>query len=485
MQPINAQTAQSTAACLTTQHPEMAAEPGSVKNDPIVLMECLRSHKNISRDDMKAYGGMTLPEIEDAIPGSAEDKSGKQSAARELFIAVAQALSTTGGPYNKLALGVFPFQSEITQYMRETPSLTADAYESAMRDEFLEKHSVVRSWGNPCTTEAEFSITIGDTTQVVLFQCFRGKLIISDGLCYDQSNQIKTLAAAIRKINGCCDPSESDVELLTSYLRRTRALDQLADILDNDDHEAYERTSSCEVSNYYSANRHFTFVSADVDAFGDCEVVGQIAIRDTNRQIIFRNSGDEMYIARVGQAQEANVSALAQVIRNMVTGGNGMSDLDMLMSYLEEESVMDRVRYFARERYRALFEASDEVLKLEDLDGVDLPTYRLVKLGQTHQIQTSSSRGYKTEWYPALNVSAEFAAKVQAEVDVFCSDRALYLISSAIEEANRPKSSLHCPRCGAELVFRTASVLKLGGKPYWGCSNFPTCRHTHLIETSQ
>lgn len=462
----------------------MVEEPASVKADPLALLKCLRTHKNIERDGVKPFENMTLLEIEDVIPGESEGRSGKHALARELFIAVAQVLSTTGEPFNKLSRGVFPFHSVITQYMRETPSLTANAYESAMGDELWKKHSLVRSWGNPSTTEAEFSISIGDTTQIVLFHYHFGKLIVSDGQCYDQSKEIKALAAAIRQIDGSWDSSESDSELLTSYLLRTRTLDHLAGVLDNDDEEAWNRTSSDEESNYYSANRHFIFVSADVDALGDCEVVGQIVILGTNRQIIFRNSGDEMGIARSGDVQEANISALAQVIRPMVTGADDMADIDVLIFYLEEESVMDRVRYIAREWYRAFFEASDEVIELEGHYDEKLPTHRLVKLGETHQIQTSSLRGYKTDWYQALNVSAEFAAKVQAEEDVFCFHRDLHMLSSAVEEANRPKSSLPCPRCGAELVFRTASILKLGGNPYWGCSNFPTCRHTHQIETS-
>ena len=457
------------------------AIPTSTENDPLALLECLHSHKNIRRDDVKAYADMTLQEIEDAIPGSAEGESGKQAAARELFIAVAQALSTTGWNHDKLALGVFPFNSEITQYIRGTPSLTSVAYENAKYEELAKTHNLVRSWGNPSATEAEFSITIGGTTQVVLFQFIESKLIISDGLCYDQSKQIKALAAAIRKTNESCDTLQSDIELVTSYLRQTRALDHFAAVLTNYDEEEWNRTQDWQESTRETVNSIFTYVSADVDALGGCEVVGQIDINGTNRQIIFRNSGDEMDIAWTGNAQKSNVAALAQVIRNKVNAVGVMPDIDRLRSFLEEEQVMERVNSIARKRYRALFEASDEVLKLEDDNGDALPMYRLLRVGQAYQIQKSSLPGYKTQWHLALNVTAAFAAKATEEVAWPDDDHKL--LSRAVEEANRPKNSLACPQCGAELVIRTASVLHLSGRPFWGCSTLPKCRFTHLIET--
>ena len=144
---------------------------------------------------------------------------------------------------------------------------------------------------------------------------------------------------------------------------------------------------------------------------------------------------------------------------------------------------MDRVRYIAQKRYRAFFETSEEVLESEDDHEGRCPMYRLIKLGQAYQIQKASLRGYKTQWYPALHATEEFAA--QATEEIFCFDRDSYSLSRAVETANRPKNSQPCPRCGAELVFRTASVLKMGGKPFWGCTNCPACRHTHLITTHQ
>ncbi|MFZ5555286.1 MAG: restriction endonuclease [Pseudomonadota bacterium] len=35
-----------------------------------------------------------------------------------------------------------------------------------------------------------------------------------------------------------------------------------------------------------------------------------------------------------------------------------------------------------------------------------------------------------------------------------------------------------CPRCGSEMVQRTAKTGKNAGQAFWGCSGFPTCRGT-------
>ena len=40
-----------------------------------------------------------------------------------------------------------------------------------------------------------------------------------------------------------------------------------------------------------------------------------------------------------------------------------------------------------------------------------------------------------------------------------------------------------CPRCGAPLIQRTARSGANAGKPFWGCSTFPKCRHTQPIAT--
>ena len=42
-------------------------------------------------------------------------------------------------------------------------------------------------------------------------------------------------------------------------------------------------------------------------------------------------------------------------------------------------------------------------------------------------------------------------------------------------------TSPRCPECGAELVLRTARRGSRAGDRFWGCSSFPTCRHTEPL----
>jgi len=39
-----------------------------------------------------------------------------------------------------------------------------------------------------------------------------------------------------------------------------------------------------------------------------------------------------------------------------------------------------------------------------------------------------------------------------------------------------------CPKCGGEMVLRTAQRGPSPGQKFWGCSNFPRCRYTKPIE---
>ena len=45
---------------------------------------------------------------------------------------------------------------------------------------------------------------------------------------------------------------------------------------------------------------------------------------------------------------------------------------------------------------------------------------------------------------------------------------------AASEPAEAP---LRCPRCGSELVLRTAKRGNNAGNQFYGCSNFPKCRY--------
>ena len=43
---------------------------------------------------------------------------------------------------------------------------------------------------------------------------------------------------------------------------------------------------------------------------------------------------------------------------------------------------------------------------------------------------------------------------------------------------SKPTPKKTCPKCGAEMVVRTARRGAHAGRQFWGCSDFPTCRAT-------
>ena len=56
-------------------------------------------------------------------------------------------------------------------------------------------------------------------------------------------------------------------------------------------------------------------------------------------------------------------------------------------------------------------------------------------------------------------------------------------ISDAADEKEKimVSTGLVCPRCGSELVIRTAKKGKKVGNMFYGCSNFPKCRFVRNI----
>jgi hypothetical protein len=50
------------------------------------------------------------------------------------------------------------------------------------------------------------------------------------------------------------------------------------------------------------------------------------------------------------------------------------------------------------------------------------------------------------------------------------------------QKVNSEKNAPRCPKCGSEMVLRTAKSGANQGEKFWGCSNFPQCRGTLKYE---
>jgi len=48
--------------------------------------------------------------------------------------------------------------------------------------------------------------------------------------------------------------------------------------------------------------------------------------------------------------------------------------------------------------------------------------------------------------------------------------------------APSPLATPSCPRCGAQMKIRVARQGVNKGKEFWGCSDFPKCNGTRLLE---
>jgi len=46
-------------------------------------------------------------------------------------------------------------------------------------------------------------------------------------------------------------------------------------------------------------------------------------------------------------------------------------------------------------------------------------------------------------------------------------------------QAPGPETPAKCPRCGNDLILRTAKRGKHAGSQFWGCKGYPSCRYTH------
>jgi len=70
-------------------------------------------------------------------------------------------------------------------------------------------------------------------------------------------------------------------------------------------------------------------------------------------------------------------------------------------------------------------------------------------------------------------------------IDLVDGTQLLQLIGNVQKDRTilkEPRLDNLCPKCGAELVLRTAQRGPNPGQKFWGCSNFPRCRYTKPVQ---
>jgi restriction system protein len=141
--------------------------------------------------------------------------------------------------------------------------------------------------------------------------------------------------------------------------------------------------------------------------------------------------------------------------------------------------------------------------------GVDLV---VKKDGRTSHVQCKNYRVSKVslsmvrDFYGAMNANLNFEAgyfittgMFTLEAENFADDKPIELIDGAklmdyvrktsAKEApqgkpvsdKRPIKAPICPRCGADMVLRTAKKGDKAGAQFWGCSTYPKCKGTREI----
>jgi restriction system protein len=70
-------------------------------------------------------------------------------------------------------------------------------------------------------------------------------------------------------------------------------------------------------------------------------------------------------------------------------------------------------------------------------------------------------------------------------IDLVDGTQLLHLIANVQKDETtlkKPLSEKLCPKCGADLVLRTAQKGPNPGQKFWGCSNFPKCKFTKPLK---
>jgi predicted RNA-binding Zn-ribbon protein involved in translation (DUF1610 family) len=85
---------------------------------------------------------------------------------------------------------------------------------------------------------------------------------------------------------------------------------------------------------------------------------------------------------------------------------------------------------------------------------------------------------FKAAGLPLLHVPVKRAyplADIAAQVVPYLN-RVVTPASGVTSKADSVSESPRCPKCGGEMILRTAKKGANAGGQFWGCSNYPQCR---------
>ncbi len=93
----------------------------------------------------------------------------------------------------------------------------------------------------------------------------------------------------------------------------------------------------------------------------------------------------------------------------------------------------------------------------------------------THEIESGRlKRGFKTDRQHVQQLKSR-RSEIRGQKSAGAGDAASSLKNDFVGHDSVEKT---CPKCGAEMVLRTAKRGANAGNQFWGCSNYPPCRET-------
>lgn len=105
---------------------------------------------------------------------------------------------------------------------------------------------------------------------------------------------------------------------------------------------------------------------------------------------------------------------------------------------------------------------------------VEKPSLAAEEVDSSWQKETEESHMVeKNVSEPSGDIPTE-VEKVQKEADE--------MVAESVEMDMKESQDYKCPRCGGNLVLRTASRGVNAGNQFWGCENFPKCRYIRNTE---
>ena len=137
-------------------------------------------------------------------------------------------------------------------------------------------------------------------------------------------------------------------------------------------------------------------------------------------------------------------------------------------------------RYNVNPVVSAIYNQSQEnLLSAEELSDIYNKLYPCTQIDESTKVQHITNIHKKITPTPLQQVDLPEDI-MQTNDDT--SGQTLSTVSENTENTAETNKELRCPKCGADLIIRTATKGANEGKKFYGCSNFPKCRYIENIK---